>query len=163
MSSSEIALYWIIAGILLSLAEFLVPGGIMLFIGLGALIVGLLAYLGIVEGWLPMLFVWFAVSISMILGLRGAAQKLVRAKVQRGQTDEDIDAYSRIAEVRETIPAGGEGRIAFQGTTWAARNVHGDRDLPPGTRVRIVFRENLAWMVEACDETESADTGGSPP
>ena len=148
MSGSEIAIYWLIGGILLILAEFFVPGGIALFVGLSAVLVGALAWLGVVDGWLPMLFTWFAVSLAMVFGLRGVTQRLVRARVDQGQTDEDLDAYNQVVRVHETIPARGEGRIAFRGTTWVARNVHGDRDLEAGTRVRIVFRENLAWMVE---------------
>ena len=60
----------------------------------------------------------------------------------------DMDAYDKIIEVVETIPAGGEGRVSFRGTSWVARHYHNDIPCLKGTRVRILFRENLIWIVE---------------
>jgi inner membrane protein len=155
MDTSEIAQYWLIAGIMLCLAEIVVPGGIVFFIGLGAIFVSGFLFLGLVDGWFSALTVWFVSSLAFIFGLRGMLQKLVPAKSEKAGTDEDVDAYNQIVAVRDRIPAKGEGRVFFRGTTWSARNVHGDRDLEAGTQVRIVFRDNLVWMVEAHEESKT--------
>ncbi|HEX5056173.1 MAG TPA: NfeD family protein [Gammaproteobacteria bacterium] len=142
---------WFVGGVILMLLEFVVPGGVAFFLGLGAVLVGLLLQLGLIESWLQACTTWFIGSLALIFGLRGVVQRIIPAESEKGKTDEDLDAYNQIVEVCERIPAQGEGRIAFRGTTWAARNYHGDRDLEKGGRVRIIFRDNLSWMVEASD------------
>ncbi|WP_027328323.1 NfeD family protein [Marinimicrobium agarilyticum] len=155
MQDYELFTYWFIGGVVLMLLEFLLPGGIVFFLGLGATLVSLLLYTGLIEGWIQAFTAWFVGSLLLLFGLRGVVQKLIPAQVERGRTDEDLDAYDQIAEVAETIPAGGEGRINFRGSTWAARHYHEDRALEAGTRVRIVFRDNLLWTVEAIEPLES--------
>lgn len=140
---------WFIAGIVLMLLEFVVPGGIVFFLGLGATLVALLLHLGLIGSWVDAFTAWFVGSLALLFGLRGIVQKFLPAEVTKSNTDEDLDAYNHPAEVCETIPANGEGRILFRGSTWAARNVHSEEELTKGTRVRIVFRDNLIWMVEA--------------
>lgn len=154
MQSDDITLIWFIGGAVLMVLEFVLPGGIIFFLGLSATLVSLLLYTGVIEGWLQAFTTWFIGSLALVFGLRGVVQKIVPAQVDRGSTNEDLDAYNQPAEVSERIPAGGEGRIAFRGSNWVARNYHGDRDLEEGTPVRIVFRDNLTWVVEAIDPAE---------
>jgi membrane protein implicated in regulation of membrane protease activity len=142
---------WFAGGVVLMLLEFVVPGGIAFFLGFGAILVALLLQVDLISGWLHAFTTWFIGSLAMIFGLRGIVQKIMPAEREKGKTDEDLDAYNKIAEVCERIPAKGEGRIAFRGTTWIARNYHGDRDIEKGGKVRIIFRDNLAWMVETSD------------
>lgn len=133
----------------LGLAEIVLPGGIIFLIGAAAICVALLLFTGLVEGWLQAFIAWFIASLALLFGLRGVVQKFMPAKVEKSRTDEDLDAYNQIVTVQERIPANGDGRIFFRGSTWNARNYHGDQDLEAGTQVRIVFRDNLVWMVEA--------------
>jgi membrane protein implicated in regulation of membrane protease activity len=142
---------WLIGGGVLMLLELVVPGGIAFFLGLGAVLVALLLQLGLVDGWMQAFTTWFIGSLALILGLRGLVQKIFPAEIGKGNTDEDLDAYNQIVEVFERIPAQGQGRIDFRGSTWAARNYHADRDLEKGSRVRIVYRDNLVWIVEAIE------------
>lgn len=151
MKGSEIFLIWFIGGVVLMVLEFVLPGGIVFFLGLGATLVALLLHLGLIDGWLQAFTTWFIGSLALLFGLRGLVQKIIPAEVERGKTDEDLDAYNQTAKVCERIPAQGEGRIDFRGSTWVARNYHNDQDLEPGTKVRIIFRDNLAWMVEAVE------------
>jgi membrane protein implicated in regulation of membrane protease activity len=143
---------WFIGGVVLMLLEFIIPGGIVFFLGLGATLVALLLHLGLIDGWLQAFTIWFVGSLALLFGLRGVVQKILPAQVEKSRTDEDLDAYNQVVKVCERIPAQGEGRIEFRGSTWTARNYHADRDLPVGSKVRIVFRDNLAWLVEAVDE-----------
>lgn len=152
MQDLEISTLWFIGGVVLMLLEFVLPGGIVFFLGLGATLVSVLLYAGLIDGWLQAFTTWFIGSLALLFGLRGVVQKIVPAQVERGKTDEDLDAYNHIVEVCERIPARGEGRVNFRGSTWAARSYHGDQDLEAGTRVRIVFRENLVWMVERVED-----------
>lgn len=154
MENQDLATIWFIAGALLMAAELLLPGGVVFFLGLGAAFVSLLLYAGILDGWLQAFTAWFIGSLVLIFGLRGIVQKLVPAVVERGRTDEDLDAYNQHAHVSERIPAGGEGRIDFRGSTWSAKAYGADKDIEAGTEVRIVFRDNLVWIVEPIDANE---------
>lgn len=148
MQNLDIAIIWFVGGALLMIAEFLLPGGIVFFLGLGATLVSLLLYSGIIEGWLQAFTAWFIGSLVLLFGLRGVVQKIIPAQVERGRTDEDLDAYNQIAQIHERIPISGEGRIMFRGSTWSAKSYQTDQALEAGTKVRIVFRENLVWVVE---------------
>ncbi len=150
----ELFTLWFIGGVLLMLLEFIIPGGIIFFLGLGATGVALLLYTGVIEGWLQAFTAWFIGSLALLFGLRGLVQKLLPAHIERGKTDEDLDAYDQRAQVVEPIPAGGQGRIEFRGSTWKAKNYHEDQSLEPGTPVRIVFRDNLVWTVEALNAAD---------
>ena len=154
MQDFDLSLIWFIGGVALMLLEFIIPGGIVFFLGLGATLVSVLLYAGLIDGWLQAFTTWFIGSLALLFGLRGVVQKIIPAEVEKGKTDEDLDAYNHVVEVAEAIPANGEGRIVFRGSTWAARNYHGDQPVEKDGRVRIVFRDNLVWVVEPIDPTD---------
>ncbi|MDQ2076252.1 NfeD family protein [Marinimicrobium sp. ABcell2] len=148
---------WFIAGAVLMLLELVIPGGIVIFLGIGAVLVSFLLYTGVIDGWLQAFTVWFIGSLVLVFALRGLVQKLIPAQVERGKTDEDLDAYDQVAVVAERIPAQGEGRINFRGSTWAARCHQPDLEVEAGTQVRVVLRENLVWLVEPVDPPVAPD------
>ena len=158
MQDDQLFMIWLIGGIVLMILEFLLPGGIVFFLGLSATLVSLLLYVELIDGWLQAFTTWFIGSLALVFGLRGLVQKLIPAQVEKGNTDEDLDAYDHAASVCEPIPAHGEGRIEFRGSTWAARHYHGDQPLPANTEVRIVYRDNLVWVVEAIDTEITSDS-----
>lgn len=64
--------------------------------------------------------------------------------------DEDLDAFGTVVDVVETVrPDDGSGRIELRGSTWSATSVAGT--LPVGSRARIIYRENLTWIIEPYD------------
>ncbi len=151
---------WLVGGIVLMLLELFLPGGVAFFLGLGATSVALLLFLGLIDSPRQAFTAWFIGSLALLFGLRGAVQWFRLSTVEKSSTNEDMDAYNRIVEVAETIPKEGEGRIYFRGTTWQARNYHGDQDLPRESRVRLIFRENLVWVVEGAEAKVSEHERG---
>lgn len=145
---------WLVGGIILMLLELLVPGGIVFFLGFSAALVGLLFLLGVMHSPVSAFVAWFISSLVLLIGFRGLMQRFAPATLEKSNTDEDFDAYNHIVEVAETIPPQGEGRIHFRGTTWRARNYAGDQPLAQGSQARLIFRENLVWIVEAVDSVE---------
>ncbi len=145
---------WLVGGIVLMLLELLVPGGIVFFLGFSATLVGLLFLLGVMHSPFSAFIAWFIGSLVLLIGFRGIMQRFAPATLDKSSTDEDLDAYNHIVEVAETIPPQGEGRIHFRGTTWRARNYDGDQPLAQGSQARLIFRENLVWIVEAIDMVE---------
>ncbi len=129
---------WLIGGLVICMAEMLLPGAFLLWIGLGAVATGvfLLAApnaLG-AEG-LILLFAAFAVIFS--LGGRfvyGSISKSIKPEFL-GQRAQGLIGRSFLLE---SAIVNGEGRIKVQDSVW---NVRGP-DLALGQRVTVIAVEN---------------------
>lgn len=154
MDLSNPILIWAIVGITLMLAEIIVPGGIVILMGAASLLVAGALAIGLVDGFVQSLTLWFIASIVLMLSLRHVTQKLVGGDSHVGNTDEELDLYNKTAEVMEAIgPGQKKGRIRFQGTDWTAK---GDgQSIPKGSQVRVICRDNIDFVVEPLEVTES--------
>ena len=66
---------WLVISLVLIFLEFIIPGGVVVFLGLSALLVyGLLCF-GVIEGLFLSLIIWFISSIVMLLVLRSFFMK----------------------------------------------------------------------------------------
>lgn len=143
-------LIWLLLGILLILAEFVLPGLIAIFFGLGALVVGLLLWAGM-PGDGPVPFVVFSgVSVGSLLLLRGLFKPWFTGRSLGVQvTGEDEDFVGRKAEVVSGFDAlrSSSGRIIYRGTQWEARAADGCA-LEIGSQVRIVGREGSVLIID---------------
>jgi membrane-bound ClpP family serine protease len=84
----------------------------------------------------------------------GLFGRLRRALFGAGQgyelEDEDLDAFGTIVEVTESIhPDHSGGRIRLRGSTWKATSV--SEPIEAGARARVVYRDNLVWVVDRHD------------
>ncbi|WP_440875289.1 NfeD family protein [Thalassotalea sp. PLHSN55] len=147
MSLSNPVAIWLTLGIILMCAELIIPGGIVVFIGLGAVLTGVLWFLGITTTWTSALVFFFIATMVLVMAFRGVSQKLVGGDSHIANTDENLDIYGKTAQVLETIGPGEHvGRIEFQGTQWPAL---GDgQEIPSGSEVTIVCHENISLLVE---------------
>ena len=144
---------WGCIGLVLMLAELVIPGGIVILLGGACLVVASALGIGLVDGIVQSLTLWFIASIVLLLGFRQVTQKLVGGDSHVDNTDEELDIYDKIALVKETIgPAQHAGRIEFQGTEWSAL---GDgSEIAAGTQVRIICRENIGLIVEPVNSSK---------
>lgn len=154
-------LIWLILGGVLMFLELLVPGLVIIFFGVAALLVGGAAYLGLVSSWPVALGLWAAGSSALVFGVRGGVKRLSPGREERSSTDEELDAFGERVEVVEAVGPDLIGRIRFRGTTWKARTV--EEHLEPGAYARIVTRENLVWLVEQDDEPALELASGDRP
>lgn len=145
MGNSSLPLIWVITGLLLILFEFAVPGFIIFFFGVGALLVALLQW--IVPAPLAwQLICWAALSAALLFGCRRYLPQVFRGAAAK----QPVDAGERFAEegenavVVEGADAGAYGKVEFQGSLWQARfeTAHAADD-----RVTVVRRENLTLFV----------------
>jgi membrane protein implicated in regulation of membrane protease activity len=143
--------YWVVGGIALMLLEVIVPGMVLVFLGAAALIVAVSIWFGILAGWIPALTAWFVLSLGLLIVLRSLFQRLMPGDEGWSSTDEDADAYGQVVDVAETIPKGAKGRIYFRGTTWPATCY--DHTVQAGSQAKLVYRDNVVWIVEALDHT----------
>jgi len=140
---------WVAAGLIFLVAEIILPGAIAFFLGLAALIVAASLYFGLINGWVNAFTMWFIFSLLLIIILRSFFQRFMQGDVEKQDTDEDMDAFGSIVEVIEKIEPTKNGRIRFRGTTWTAKCF--DKVLLPGSKAKIVLREDIDWVVEPTD------------
>lgn len=147
MTFSDPILIWACIGIVLMLAEIILPGGIVIFLGAACLIVAAALGVGLVEGIVQSLTLWFITAMVLLLAFRQITQKLVGGDAHVANTDEELDIYNQLAIVKQTIgPAQQLGRIEFQGSEWPAL---GDgSEIAAGAHVRVICRDNIALVVE---------------
>lgn len=138
---------WVCLGIILMLAEIIIPGGIVILLGSACLIVAAALATGIIEGIAQSLTLWFIASMVLLLSFRHVTQQMVGGDSHVGNTDEELDLYNQIAVVKEAIGPGQQtGRIHCLGSDWTAL---GDgTEIKAGSKVRIICRENIALVVE---------------
>jgi membrane protein implicated in regulation of membrane protease activity len=147
MGMIDPALYWLVIGVMLFFLELAVPGFILFFFALGALVTALIAWLS------PISLVWqlglfIAASLVSLLSLRNIIQKKLIAPASE-VADEDEDVMLAVSGekgvVSMTIVPPAEGRIKYAGTSWRAI---ADEKIEEGEIVAIVRQKGLIIHVE---------------
>jgi membrane protein implicated in regulation of membrane protease activity len=147
---------WIIAGAVLIVLELIVPGMVLVFLGAGALLVAFFVWLGLIQTWVMSITAWFISSLVLLLVLRNFFQRFMSGDTEKQPTDEDFAAYGKVVDVVEAIGPDKEGRIHYRGTSWPAACY--DHTFEAGTKVQIVCRENLLWIVEPVNPLDAGYT-----
>lgn len=136
---------WVLLGILLLAIELLTPGGFyVIFFGIGAIVTGLLAAIGVLE---PVWAQWLTFTLLSVatLGLfRGKLLKRMSAGPQQGAPVDSL--VGEAAVVTETVPPSGVGRAELRGSAWSARSGYPDA-IPKGTRCRVERIEGLTLWI----------------
>jgi len=143
---------WLVLGLLLMLAEMIIPGGIVILLGAACVVVASALAIGIIDGVVQSLTLWFIASMVLLLGFRHVTQRLVGGDSHIDNTDEEMDLYNHVAIVKQAIGPGQQtGRISCLGSEWIAL---GDgSEIKAGTKVRIICRDNIAFVVEPIIDT----------
>ena len=138
---------WLIFGALLMLSELIIPGGIVVFIGLGAVAVAAALQFLLIDHWVHALTLWFIASLTLLILFRNVAQNIAGGDTRIDNTDEELDEYGTQVEVLETIgPGQKKGRVDFHGSSWTAL---GDgSEILAGTKVEVVYRDNISIVVK---------------
>lgn len=146
---------WLGLGLALILAELVIPQLFVMFLGFGALAVSVGFYLGWVSSPEVAVGVWVAASAALLWALRDILMRMAPGDTETENIDEDLVAAGSYVEVVWSNPEDPHvGRVQFRGTQWDAWCP--DSPLQEGTRVRLIARENLRWLVER-------DTALTPP
>ncbi|HZS12293.1 MAG TPA: NfeD family protein [Nitrospirales bacterium] len=139
--------YWIVIGLVLLAGEVTLTGGFdLLFFGIAALLVGVLAGVGLLADFTLQCVVFSVLSIASLVAFRRPL--LTRFKL-RGATHQDMDTL--VGEgVHMLTDAGpdGTGKGELRGTTWRVRNA-GARALARGERAIVERVEGLMLWVKA--------------
>ena len=138
---------WLSSGIFLMAIEFLVPGLVMVFVGLGALTVALGMHLGYIDEIVQQFITFFISSIIYLLTLRFLVLRFVPSVTRKENIDEDEEVMGSIVEIVADINSGEFGRVEHSGSSWQAR-AEGDQTILKGEQVKIIGRDNITWIVQ---------------
>lgn len=137
---------WAIAGGIMILLEFIVPGGIIVFLGVAASIVGLSVYLGFINTFVSALLAWFILSIFLMLVLRSFFMKYFEGDSNIENVDEDADLLGVLVEVVEEVLPYKEGRVRFRDTTWSARS---EETFSVGSKATVSGRDGNHLIIKS--------------
>ena len=138
---------WLGSGIFLMAIEFLVPGLVLVFVGLGSLTVVFGMHFGYIDGILQQFITFFISSIIYLLTLRFLVLRFVPSVTRKENIDEDEEVIGSIVELVEDINSGEFGRVEHSGSSWQAR-AEGDQTILKGEQVKIIGRDNITWIVQ---------------
>ncbi len=136
---------WLLIGLGLLFLEMLIPGVVILFFGIGALLVGVLCF------FIPMplslqLLVFMASSLLFLFALRKWAKLIFVGR--EGDDGKDVNSalIGTRAVVKVGAPAGRRARVELNGTEWTAE---AETDLEEGQVVHVTGQDSLTLQVEA--------------
>ena len=137
-------LIWFLAGLVLMLAELAVPGVVLVFFGMGALVTALAAWLGL-QGLAPQAGVFVGASLIFLFGLR----RLVKRWFLGDSKDRDAgmleEFVGKDVVVLSDIPGGAAtGKVQLKGAEWMAR---AEAALPKGSCAVVRARDGLVLVV----------------
>ncbi len=137
---------WTIVGLVLLLMEFIVPGLIIFFFGVGAFVVAGVCFF--VDPPLDIqLLIFIVASVASLITLRRWIKGVFKGySSDKKDMAHDIEEFiGQTAVVIGEIAPGSTGKVEFRGTNWSAQS---DVTLEKGTTVEIVGRSGLTLKVK---------------
>jgi membrane protein implicated in regulation of membrane protease activity len=143
-------LIWFLVGLVLLVFEFIMPGLIIGFFGIGAWIVAAIClFSDYVRGSINVQLITFILaSVMSLLFLRRWLKGIFIGHVKsRQDMTKDLDEFiGERAVVKEKIGPNAVGKVEFHGTNWEAE---ADEEIAEGAVVRIVEKDNITLKVKS--------------
>lgn len=136
---------WFIAGLVLILLEFVAPGVIIVFFGVGAWIVAAGMWIGLIDS-VPAQCFTFAISSLLLLFVlrRYVTSWFVGGSSNGGDVEEEF--VGKKVRVIHAIGGGEDtGKVELKGAEWRARC---DTALDPGSHAIVIGRDGLLLVVK---------------
>ena len=138
--------HWWILGLALIIAETVLPGTYFLWMGVSAVVLGVLAWLFPTMGWEIQLMLFALLSLASIV--------VWRMWQRRHPVESDQPMLNRRAEqyigrvfVLEAAIENGFGRVRVADSLWRVKGP----DAPVGSRVRVTAADGIILVVEPAD------------
>lgn len=149
--------YWLLAGIVLAIAEVFAPGFVLICFGLGAGLVSLGTYL--FDLGIELQILVFAVATLLVFAGSRTLFHDILWPPAAAQEHTNVDALvGKTAIVVEAIPAGdGKGQVKAGGEEWTAVSTDG-RGAPVGARVEVTGIEGNKLLVRSAPAASEATT-----
>lgn len=139
-------LVWFIVGLIFLLAEFVIPGFVIFFFGVGAWVVALIAlFFNVPLNFQLLIFLLSSVFLLIFLRKRVSRIFIGRQKGAQSQ-DDNIDEFrGETATVIEEIVPGKPGKVEFHGSQWKAES---DETISAGKTVEIISTRSITLKVK---------------
>lgn len=138
--------HWWILALALIIAEILLPGTFFLWMGISALVLGLVAWLVPALGWESQVMLFAILSLVSIVGWR-LWQRRHPDVTDHPTLNRRGEQYIGRVFVLETPIDNGFGKVRVGDSLW---RVEGD-DAPAGARVRVKDVDGVVLVVERAD------------
>jgi membrane protein implicated in regulation of membrane protease activity len=134
---------WFVVAAIFFLLELMAPGVFMLWLGLAAILVGIISLVAVLS-WQLQLIVFAVLSIACIPAYRSFARKVERP-VDRPFLNRRAEGYvGRVFTLEKPI-VDGVGTIRIEDTVWRVSGPN----LPAGSRVKVASADGADLAVEA--------------
>jgi membrane protein implicated in regulation of membrane protease activity len=138
--------HWLLLGVVLIALEMAASGGFyIIFFGIAAVIVSLLALFDLAGPLWFELLLFSALSVASLLFFRNPIMRSLN--LEGGAADIDTLA-GETGSVIDPMAPGGNGRVELRGSSWSARNL-GTTPLSSGARCTVIRSERLTLLVKA--------------
>ncbi len=140
-------LVWFLIGLALLLAEFITPGLIIFFFGVGAWVVAAVCLFTDIS-LNTQLVIFIISSILLLAALRRWLKGVFMGHVKASQnTREEMKEFiGEKAVVKKTIKPNLTGKVELHGTDWMAE---ADEEIAEGAMVEIIGKNNLTLKVKS--------------
>jgi inner membrane protein len=137
---------WLIFGIALLALEIAAPGAFLLWFGIAAIVVGVVALLVVVP-WQAQLILFVVLAVVFVVIGRRYFSYSAGKEVPSGLNARGRRMVGTIVVLDEPV-VDGRGRIRIDDTTWRVSG----QDMPSGTRVRVVEADGAVLSIKNVDE-----------
>ncbi len=139
------ATLWLIIGIVFMIMEMFLPGFVIGFFGIGAVITCLTSLIGLTPNFTSQMITFSVLSVLLLILFHKVIKKKIIKKDSDDTTNFNIQ-IGKIVPVTEFIdPEEGLGKVRYQGALWSARS---EDKIAPGENARVVGCDNLTLIVE---------------
>ena len=138
---------WIVLGVVIMSMELFLPGFILCFFGLGAVLTVLLM-LFVPLGINTQLVLFTILSIVLLVSFRRYAQGYFTGRVSKtNPPNSSLETHTGETAIvtQDIIPNSPHGKVEFHGTAW---NADADVEIKAGTKVTIIERHDLTLKVK---------------
>lgn len=139
----NISLLWFVFGFGFFLLEFLVPGFILFFFGVGAWIVAILTLFVEIDINVQLLIFLCTSILTVVLFRRWAKAKL--GMYREGPQVLEDEFIGKVAVVESQISPDRNGKVQFKGTSWDAAS---SEIIEPGKPVQILDTKSIILIVK---------------
>ena len=139
------ALFWLLLGVFFFLAELLHFGFVLFFFGLGAFIVAVLTWTGVIGSPVSQLVIFVVSSLVLLFLLRNWLAAVFKGKIYGKDKQVDEIIGEKAVVVNDLTPGTLNGKVEYHGTMWEAQS---DIFIEKGKTVEITGRDNLTLKVK---------------
>lgn len=147
-SGNFAAIIWFVAGLVLILSEFAMPGLIIIFFGAGAWVVSAAVYFKWTTTLQSQLLLFCLASILLLIALRRWLRGKFHGHVSRKQDlNVNLDEFTGkdVLVLRDVIPQQQGGQAELKGATW---NAVSDVPIKAGETATVVQMDGLTLKIE---------------